>query len=270
MEHQAIIDALIERSRVLPERSFRAHRICRDLARFPDDDAAYIFEMLYRGAVRKKKHYQELLESFVDFGIVREHFGRRLTDIFDFADNEGLILAAEWLAPLPIRQKTPGNLLVHQDLSDMTLGERKWHARKADPNLIEKLLVDPDPAVIHNLLNHPRLVEREVVRICAKRPNHPRVLWEVFLSARWFSRYNVKKAIVSNPAAPPRLVMLIIPTLSLQDLKNFRKSRRFSPGFIRLIISIYKEDPETPFSEDPSDTPDFDINSDVDPEPSIH
>ena len=241
MDYDQIIKAIADRVRGLKEPEFRVHRICRDLVRFHDEEVAHFFEELYRGALEKRRDCLHILEALADFDFLRRHFGRRLSNIFDIADRKGLILAAEWLAPLPIsRSKPDGGLEIHRDIQEMTLGERKWLARKADPNLIEKLLVDPDPSVICNLLKHPRLLEREVVNICAKTPNHPGVMREVFKNKRWFSRYMVKKALLNNPATPPRLVMLILPWLSFKDLKALLRSRRFSSGFVRYIIDERK------------------------------
>ncbi len=236
MEYRQILDAIIEHVSPLAEREFRTERVCRDLARFSDEEVAHLFEELYRGALHKLPFYLQVLESTADTGVLRKSFGPRLAHIYEVADERELLLALEWLAPLPLRRKIPKGLAVHMDLQELTLGERKWKARMASPDMLEKLLVDPDPSVIRNLLNHPRLVERDVIRICARTPNHPGVFWVVYESKRWFSRYVVKKAILNNPIAPPRLVMLTLPTMNRQDVRNLLKSPQFSPGFVRRIL----------------------------------
>jgi len=236
LDYSQIIERLIERIQNLPDKIFHIHKVARELARFSDFEIANIIEDLYRGAILKKEGYVLLLEAMTEFDVVREHLGSRLSTIFDIADEESLLFAAEWLAPLPLIQKPAKNLFVHNDLMDLTLGERKWHARKAEPNLLEKLLVDPEPSVIENLLNHSQITESEVVKICAKQPNHPEIMMVVYRHKKWFSRYQVKKALLNNPATPPRLIMLLLVWLSVQDLKDLRKSRRFSPGFINQIL----------------------------------
>lgn len=241
LEYHQIIEALSERIRSLQERGFRPQRICGELERFSDYDVAHILEELYRGAIQKRRGYVQILEALTEFEVFKEHFGPRLSSIFEIADEEELLLAAEWLAPLPIQNKIPKGLMAHQDLSDLTLGERKWKARSADPLMLEKLLVDPDASVIANLLNHPHLQESEVVKICATTPSHPEVMLCVYRHPRWFARYQVKKALLNNPATPPRLVMLLLVWLSVQDMKDLLKSRRFSPGFIRQLLDERKK-----------------------------
>lgn len=236
--YRQIIENLIERIRILPEKSFQTNKVASELSRFSDFEIANLLEEIYKGAIQKQDGYIFVLEALTDFAVVKDQLGTRLSGIFDIADSEGLLLAAEWLAPLPIKQKRAKNLFVHNDLMDLTLGERKWHARKADPLLLEKLLVDPEPTVIYNLLNHSQITEKEVVKICAKTPNNPEVMMVVYNNKKWFSRYQVKKALLNNPATPPRLVMLLLVWLSRQDLKDLKKSKRFSPGFIDYILSV--------------------------------
>ncbi len=245
MDYDDIIRAIAERVRPLKEASFRARRTAHEFSRFSDEEVAHLFDELYRQAIRKNRNSLALLRDMTDFSIVRECFGRRLSTIFDIADRQGLLLATEWLAPLPIRKPKPKNLQAHQDLQDMTLGERKWHARKASPLLLEKLLVDPDPAVIKNLLRHPQLKEEHVIKICARRPNHPEALRQVVEHPKWFARYRVKTALLNNPDTPPRLVMLILPSLSLPDLRSLYKSRRFSLGFLEQIMAVRRGESET-------------------------
>jgi len=236
LEYDQIIDAIIQRVKSLHDRDFRIYRICDELVRFSDFEVANLFEELYLGSIQKRPHYIMLLEALTNFDVVRERFGARLSPIFEIADKEGLLLAVEWLSPLPIQQKVPKGLFVHHDLEHITLGERKWMARKVDPHLIDKLLVDPDPAVITNLLNHPRLTEDDVMKICTKIPNHPDIMEAVYQNPRWFARYNIKKALLNNPVTSSRVVMLILVYLSVQDLRDLLKSRRFSPGFILQIL----------------------------------
>ncbi|RJO67484.1 MAG: hypothetical protein C4523_09105 [Myxococcales bacterium] len=242
MEYEQIIEAIAARLRGLSQREFRVHRLCRDLIRFSDADIAYILQALYRGSLKKQRSCLFIVEALADFSELRGMLGARLAEIYREAEAGRLYLAAEWLVPLPLHATEPRGLETHEDLQSLTLGERKWMARKAEPAMLEKLLVDPNPTVIRNLLNHPRLEERHVVRICAKQPNHPGVMIEVYRHRHWFSRLPVKKALLNNPASPSWLVMLIIPWLPVQDLRALLKSARFSQGFINQILAERRRD----------------------------
>lgn len=100
-----------------------------------------------------------------------------------------------------------------------SLGERKQAARTRDRDLIDRLLRDHDPAVIGLLLENPRLVERDVVLVAARRPQNDAVLRLLARHKRWSSRYPVRKALAANPYTPVEIAMPLLPTLLRQDLR---------------------------------------------------
>jgi hypothetical protein len=100
-----------------------------------------------------------------------------------------------------------------------TLGERKAVARRTDRDLIARVLSDPHPDVIRNLLRNPALTEDDVVRLCARRPVPPEVLREVFGTPRWIARYRVQRALVRNPHAPREIALQLVPHLHAQDAR---------------------------------------------------
>jgi hypothetical protein len=100
----------------------------------------------------------------------------------------------------------------------LTLGERKSLARVGRRELLDRLLRDPDAPVIRALLTNPKLTERDVIVVSAKRPQDPDVLREVSQS-RWIRRYRVKRAIALNPYTPSDLAIRLLSFLSDADLK---------------------------------------------------
>jgi hypothetical protein len=100
----------------------------------------------------------------------------------------------------------------------LTLGERRALARRPSRAAFDKLLADPHPMVIENLLQNPRLTEDDVVRIVARRPAYPEVIAAVARHPLWSQRVRVRMAIVQNPGAPsavavPMVRLLIRPEL---------------------------------------------------------
>ena len=51
-----------------------------------------------------------------------------------------------------------------------TLGERKFLARRPDRQSFERLLADPHPQVLRQLLGNPHLTEMDIVRLLTLRP----------------------------------------------------------------------------------------------------
>lgn len=102
----------------------------------------------------------------------------------------------------------------------LTLGERKSLARTHDRSLIQRVVRDPHPDVIRILLDNPSLIEEDVVRICATRPNDPNVLQTVYRNRRWVVRYRPRNAILRNPDTPLDTALLLAPLLRRSELRE--------------------------------------------------
>lgn len=128
---------------------------------------------------------------------------------------EGLLGVRHALLDTPARR-------VHRPQADpvpgLTLGERRWRARLRDPNLLEKLRRDPDPAVVANLLRNPRTLELDVVLLASQRPAFAHALTEVARDPRWAAVAAVQLALVQNPYAPTSLSVLLLPLLRPSQL----------------------------------------------------
>ena len=101
---------------------------------------------------------------------------------------------------------------------DLPLGTRTSAARGRDRFKLDRLLHDRNPKVIAALLDNPRLIERDVVKIAAMRPTRGEVLEVVAAHARWAARYRVRKALACNPHTPAPIARRLLPTLMVQDL----------------------------------------------------
>lgn len=106
-----------------------------------------------------------------------------------------------------------------EDRRSLTLGERKSLARGSRREVLARLLADPDASVVAILLENPRVTERDVVAVAARRPVRGDVIRAVFAS-RWVARYAVKLAIVHNPHAPPDVALRLVTGLAAADLRR--------------------------------------------------
>jgi hypothetical protein len=112
---------------------------------------------------------------------------------------------------------------------DITLGERRTWARKPDRDRIGHLVLDPDPIVIRNLLQNPRLIELDVLRIASRRPVTTEVLVEVFQSKRWSGRRQVQLALIQNPYTPPQIGLSLVDLCDEDGLREVIKARSIHP-----------------------------------------
>lgn len=95
---------------------------------------------------------------------------------------------------------------------ELTLGERRSLARTPNRRAFDKLLSDPHPMVIRQLLANPRMKEDDVVRIAARRPARIETLRELARSHRWLRRSRVRMSVLLNPGSP---LGIAIPLLGL-------------------------------------------------------
>lgn len=106
-----------------------------------------------------------------------------------------------------------------EEQRELTLGHRKWMARSTDRDVLNRLLANPEPEVVHNLLENPRITEQDVVLLAARRPAFAEIQQEVLESRRWIRRYNVKRALVLNPYTPTEISFRLIGFLNRRDLR---------------------------------------------------
>ena len=128
----------------------------------------------------------------------------------------------------------------------LSLGERKSLARRRDRDLIARVLLDPHPDVIRILMGNPTVTEADVVRLCARRPISSDVLREVFKSARWHMRYQVKVALALNPYTPLDVALQLLPHLTLQDQHRVRRSEDLPPALRRACRGAKTQDSTPP------------------------
>ncbi len=129
----------------------------------------------------------------------------------------------------------------------LTLGERKSLARQPSRLMVERILVDPHPAVIRNVLQNPKVTESDVVRLVSKRPNYDKVLEQIYKHSRWNRRYPIRLALARNPYTPPTIVLKLLPQLLRQDLTEIIQDRQLHPSVVlsaRRLLEGEEDDGE--------------------------
>ena len=102
----------------------------------------------------------------------------------------------------------------------LTLGERKALARRPDRSMFDKLLLDPHPAVIRNVLANSRTTEDDVVKLAARRPLREEVIHEIIRHPKWNVRRRVRLALVLNPYTPAAVGVPLVGMLLRSELRT--------------------------------------------------
>lgn len=115
-----------------------------------------------------------------------------------------------------------------KDLKDIPLGRRKTMAWGSDIFLMGRLLSDPEPSVIRNLLDNPRITTQEVVGLAAQKEISGDFLEMIALHPRWSSQYRVRVAVVHNPATPLNIALAFLRLLMSPELEVVARDGRLS------------------------------------------
>lgn len=111
-------------------------------------------------------------------------------------------------------------VLPDPELVEVSLGRRKSMARTTDLDLRTKIALDPDPSVVSILLGNPRLTERDVVRIVARRPNLATIIELVAGHGRWSHRNAIQHSVAQNPYTPASVAASMVPFLTGRHLRE--------------------------------------------------
>ena len=123
-------------------------------------------------------------------------------------------------------------------LDTLTLGRRKTVARGRRSPLLERLLADPDPRVVREVLRNPRLREWEVVAIASRRPCPGAVFQLLAASETWVQRPAVRSAMVFNPHAPTRLAVALAVLLNAPELEAVAEREQLHPALRDGAVEI--------------------------------
>lgn len=201
----------------------RSYALASRLKRQPTDCVLDIIKVIREEALKGHGDFRLLYNGLLVSGMLGNVFGpARMSLLVEAAQERGDFDLVALLMDLPAEaaHDIPHQPFLDGSLKETPLGMRKALARKPDFRLIQRIARDQDHRVIQQLLDNPRLTEKDVVRIAATRPTSPRVLEEIYGHRRWITRYSVKKTIVFNPHAPLSLSMRLVAYLTVQDLEQ--------------------------------------------------
>lgn len=174
------------------------------------------------------------------------------------ADARHLLSLARLLrrAPPPVHDRPVRELPVpdYGTGRELTVGERKSLARSPNRRAFDKLLADPHPLVIRQLLENPRLTEDDVVRMTARRPARLEVLAAIAQQSRWLSRPRVRLSVLFNPGSPSAISMPLLAVCTRSELSEVLHHSE-SPAVLRgAALELLERLPPIRASEAPEPT----------------
>ena len=207
----------------LRDATLRTATLRHELSRGSAARAAEALDDVCSAAERGDGPAREILAAFVPL-LVDEGFAGFVDALRELAEQRAYLALGRLLRG-GTRGGTPnepggGPVLTTPAGRPLTLGGRRALARKPTRAMLEKLLTDPHPMVTRILLDNPRLVEDDVVRMCTRRPALLHALVEIARSPEWICRRRVRLSMVLNPGSPPELTVPLLPLLLRPELDD--------------------------------------------------
>ena len=132
----------------------------------------------------------------------------------------------EHIAQLFLTSKSADDLPAVPDVEyEQTLGHRKALARLPNRDSLEQLLRNPEVEVVPHILQNPRLLERDVVLLAARRPTVAEMQRLIFTSKRWVNRHRVKRALLFNPHTPVDIAIRLLGFFDVVDLRRASRNK---------------------------------------------
>jgi len=198
----------------------------------PPAEAADLLDGAVRSAALRESTAVAAYPPLLDLPALQERVGAgRLAEILAAARAAGLngcLLLLEHPGP----PTAPESLGPPPDpvLDTLSLGHRKTAARGRRSSLLDRLLRDPDPRVVAEVLRNPRLREAEVLAVASRRPCPEEVFWLLLRTRSWLRFPAIQRAVVFNPYAPPRLSQGLAVLLAGPDLEAVAHEEGLHPA----------------------------------------
>lgn len=225
------------------EKKIRSAILAEKLSRLKAQTIAMVIDEICCKAEQKSPGYQEALSSLIDIPAITAVIGYpKMSEVYLSSRKMGCERATRLLSNPPPKKKrySEYDFVEGQVLDDVTLGMKRSLAKGISRDTLDRLLYDPDPHVIRNILNNPKMTERDVLKIASRRPTSGEILTEVFNNKKWGEVYSIKKALVKNPYTPTGLSLGLVNFMLVQDLKEISRDGTIHPAIRGAADEILK------------------------------
>jgi hypothetical protein len=218
-----IAQKLVRTAAQIADPFIRRHFFVRRLEPLPDATVVEVLHRIQVSALQGDPDSQAAATTGIDGGLLIEEFGRlRIGRLYHEAARKKYQAVCNLFRVIRPAKTPDGDedAFYQYGLTTLTVGERTSAARSFNVDLLFRVGYDVDPRVIRQLLQNPRMTEKLVVDIAARRPNRAPVLTEIYHSDKWRARPQVRVALVRNPYTPPQIALALLPTLMRQELRE--------------------------------------------------
>jgi hypothetical protein len=119
-------------------------------------------------------------------------------------------------------------------LPHLPLGQKITLARRGPARVAGALLAEGHVQVVSIVLDNPYMTEAQILRALAREKLPLSVIPAIVQHRKWSITYNVRLALVRNPAAPLATILSYLPELAVSDLRELA-----APGIVPENLRKY-------------------------------
>lgn len=125
-------------------------------------------------------------------------------------------------------------------LTALSTGERLSLARQGTPRILSALLADADLRIAEVALRNPRLVESGVIAALSGDRLRPEMVEMIATDRKWALRYDIRLALIRQPATSLRRMLLLIETVRRDDLDLLTHDPRMPVDRRKYIAGVMR------------------------------
>ena len=159
-------------------------------------------------------------------------------------DDAALAQAVAAVKAMPLPAEGHGEIEERTGLSEGQIRMLPVPARvklaRGAPRLLRGILMrDSNTQVALAVLRHNALSDQEVEMAAASRSVIEEVLVEISKRREWIGKYNVAKALVSNPRTPLPTALRLVPRMSVRDMREIARDRNVPDAVRSTALRLY-------------------------------
>jgi hypothetical protein len=139
------------------------------------------------------------------------------------------------LPSAPADIKRAAEEMILKRLPHLPVGEKLALARRGPSRVAGAILVEGHRQAIALALANPFLAESQVLKVLANTATAERAVLAIAQHPKWSCQYNVRMALIRNPATPVPCVLAFLPHLALRDLQETATLEGLAPD-LRILI----------------------------------
>ena len=138
------------------------------------------------------------------------------------------------------KEDEAAELSIGNAIAAMSVGDKIKLAYKGNKTVRELLIRDTNKLVSCAVVKSGRITDNEVMSIATNRAIHEDVIREMARVKEYLRKYPVKVALAGNPKTPIPVVMRLLSSLHVKDLKKLATNRNVSSAVFTAANKLYK------------------------------